>query len=100
MTIFVKKTIMKTTLNYNVKVINDKHGTLLNESFVEREQFKIFLKMIDGSLNLNEDLSFYDGDIFMVHIPHKILKESIVITGVNEITLSEQVRNKLETLVS
>jgi hypothetical protein len=55
--------------------------------------------MIDGALNLKEDLSFYDGNTFMVHIPHKILKESVILTNVKEVTMAEQVRNKIETLV-
>jgi hypothetical protein len=50
-------------------------------------------------LNLNVDLSYYDGDTFLDHIPNKILKESVVITGTEQVSLSEQVRNKIETLV-
>jgi len=79
--------------------MNEKFGVLLSESFVDQTQFKIFLKMVDGALNLNEDLSFYDGNVFLVHIPHKILKESIVLTNMTPVTLEEQVRNKIETLV-
>jgi hypothetical protein len=79
--------------------MNEKFGTLLSESFVDPIQFKIFLKMVDGALNLKEDLSYFDGNTFLVHIPHKILKESVVITNVSEISLSEQVRNKIESLV-
>jgi hypothetical protein len=79
--------------------MNEKFGVLLSESFVDQTQFKIFLKMVDGALNLNEDLSFYDGNLFLVHIPHKILKESIVLTNMTPVTLEEQVRNKIETLV-
>jgi hypothetical protein len=55
--------------------------------------------MVDGALNLKEDLSFYDGDMFLVHIPHKILKESIILTSMTPVSLGDQVRNKLETLV-
>jgi len=79
--------------------MNEKFGVLLSESFVDQTQFKIFLKMVDGALNLNEDLSFYDGNVFLVHIPHKILKESIVLTNMTPVTLEEQVRNKIESLV-
>jgi hypothetical protein len=79
--------------------MNEKFGTLLSESFVDPIQFKIFLKMVDGALNLKEDLSYFDGNTFLVHIPHKILKDSVVITNVSEISLSEQVRNKIESLV-
>jgi hypothetical protein len=85
---------------FNIKIMNEKFGTLLSETFVDPIQFKIFLKMVDGALNLNVDLSYFDGDKFLVHIPNKILKESVVITGTKEVSLSEQVRNKIETLIS
>jgi len=55
--------------------------------------------MVDGALNLGENLSYFNGDTFLVHIPHKILKESVVLTSVVELNLVEQVRNKIETLV-
>jgi hypothetical protein len=79
--------------------MNEKFGTLLTESFVDPIQFKIFLKMVDGALNLGEDLSYFDGNTFLVHIPNKILKESVILTNVSEISVVEQVRNKIETLV-
>ena len=90
---------MKTTFNHNIKIMNEKFGTLLSESFVDPIQFKIFLKMVDGALNLGEDLSYFDGNTFLVHIPNKILKESVILTNVSEVNLIEQVRNKIETLV-
>jgi hypothetical protein len=91
--------MIKTPVNHKINIINEKFGTILSESFVDPIQFKIFLKMVDGALNLKEDLSFYDGNMFLVHIPHKILKESIVLTSLTPVTIGEQVRNKLETLV-
>ena len=91
--------MIKTPVNHKINIINENFGTILSESFVDPIQFKIFLKMVDGALNLKEDLSFYDGNLFLVHIPHKILKESIVLTKLTPITIGEQVRNKLETLV-
>ena len=91
--------MIKTPVNHKINIINENFGTILSESFVDPIQFKIFLKMVDGALNLKEDLSFYDGNLFLVHIPHKILKESIVLTNLTPITIGEKVRNKLETLV-
>ena len=91
--------MIKNTINHNIKIINEKFGTLLSESFVDPTQFKIFLKMVDGALNLNQDLSFYDGNLFLVHIPNKILKESVILTNMVPVSLEEQVRNKIETLV-
>ena len=91
--------MIKTTFNHTVRIMNEKFGNLLTESFIDPIQFKIFLKMVDGALNVGEDLSYFDGNTFLVHIPHKILKESVILTNVNEISINEQVRNKLETLV-
>lgn len=90
---------MKTTFNHTIRIMNEKFGTLLTESFVDPIQFKIFLKMVDGALNLGEDLSYFDGNTFLVHIPNRILKESVILTNVSEISVVEQVRNKIETLV-
>jgi hypothetical protein len=91
--------MIKTTFNHNIKIMNEKFGTLLSESFVDPIQFKIFLKMVDGSLNLGTDLSYCDGNTFLVHIPNRILKDSVIVTNVTEVSLSEQVRNKIESLV-
>ncbi len=91
--------MIKTTFNHTIRIMNEKFGNLLTESFVDPTQFKIFLKMVDGALNLGEDLSYFDGNTFLVHIPHKILKESVILTNVSEISVSEQVRNKIESLV-
>lgn len=91
--------MIKSTFQHTITIVNEKFGNLLNESFVDPIQFKIFLKMVDGALNLKEDLSYFDGNTFLVHIPHKILKESLILTNVKEVSLEEQVRNKIETLV-
>jgi hypothetical protein len=91
--------MIKSTFQHTITIVNEKFGDLLNESFVDPIQFKIFLKMVDGALNLKEDLSYFDGNTFLVHIPHKILKESLILTNVREVSIGEQVRNKIETLV-
>jgi hypothetical protein len=91
--------MIKPTFQHTITIMSEKFGNILTESFMDPIQFKIFLKMVDGALNLKEDLSYFDGNTFLVHIPHKILKESLVITNVKEVSLVEQVRNKIETLV-
>jgi len=91
--------MIKPTFQHTITIVSEKFGNILTESFMDPIQFKIFLKMVDGALNLKEDLSYFDGNTFLVHIPHKILKESLVITNVKEVSLVEQVRNKIETLV-
>lgn len=64
----------------NVKIQNDTYGVILNESFEDKIQFKLFLKMIQSSITLENDLTFFNGDDFLIHIPFKKLKESIVLT--------------------
>ena len=86
-------------MGFNIKVVNDKFGDLINETFMDQTQFKIFLKMVHGALELKEDLSFFDGNTFLIHIPYSFLKNSMVLTSTFEISLTEQVKNKLETLV-
>ncbi len=36
------------TNKYTIRIENEKFGTLLNESFVDATQFKLFLKMVNG----------------------------------------------------
>jgi hypothetical protein len=87
-------------LGYNIVIENEKFGVLVNETFMDQVQFKLFLKMVHGCIELEENLSFYNGDIFLVHIPYKVLIDSVVITKVKEVSISEQVRSKIEALVT
>jgi hypothetical protein len=77
-----------------VKIVNDKHGSLLNETFINPIQFKIFLKMINGCLNSTENLTFFNGEDFLVNIPNKILKESIITTSTDSYTLADHLLTK------
>ena len=47
---------------HNVKVEHEKFGVVLNETFIDGTQFKIFLKAIHGCLTLKEDLTFFNVD--------------------------------------
>ena len=87
-------------MGFNIKVVSDKFGDLINETFMDQTQFKIFLKMVHGSLVLEEDLSFFNGDTFLVHIPSKVFKDSVIFTNVKQVSLTEQVKSKIEALVT
>lgn len=82
-----------------IKIISDKHGVLLNEIFVDNTQFKIFLKSVHGALVLNEPLSFFNGDSMLFHIPASQLKECIITTSTKEVSITEHVKSKIESLV-
>ncbi len=69
-----------------ISILHPKHGSILCESFVDDIQFKLFLKSVNGCLSLKRDLTFYDGNHFLIHIPYVVLKSSIVTTKVETIT--------------
>jgi hypothetical protein len=95
-----KKTTM-TTITRTIKIEHEKFGVLLNETFMDGIQFKIFLKMVHGCIELKNDLSFFNGVDFLVFIPTKILQECIVVTfSGTEYGLAEHMKSKIEALVT
>ena len=88
------------TLSYNIKIENEKFGVLLNENFMDGTQFKLFLKMINGALELKTNLTFFNGIDFLIHIPYNKLVDSIVITKLDTYGMSEIVKSKIEALVT
>ena len=91
--------------SHNIKIQHETFGVLLNETFVNGTQFKLFLKMVHGCLELKGDLDFFNGTDFLVHIPYKYLVDSIVLTSlvtptVGELSLSEHMKSKVEALVT
>jgi hypothetical protein len=89
-----------TSTNYTIKIQHENFGQLLSETFIDGTQFKLFLKMIQGCLELKHDLTFFNGSDFLIHIPVKYLVESIVITSNFEMTLADHMRSKIESLVT
>jgi hypothetical protein len=86
---------------FGIKIINPQFGELLNEKFMDGIQFKLFLKMIQGSLELKNDLTFFNGVDFLIHIPYNILVGSMILTNTtSELTPSEIVKSKIEALVT
>jgi len=83
------------TMNsHNIKIQNETFGKLLDETFVNPIQFKLFLKMVQGCISMKEDLTFFNGVDFLVHVPYKHLVSSIITTGVDNYTLAEHLINK------
>jgi hypothetical protein len=77
-----------------IKIQHEKFGVLLNETFVNPTQFKLFLKMVNGCLNNDEALTFFNGEDFLVNIPNKILKDSVITTNVDAYTLTDHILTK------
>lgn len=83
------------TMNtHNIKIQHETFGALLNENFVNPTQFKLFLEMVQGCIELKNDLTFFNGRDFFVHIPFVHLVKSIITTSVDNYTLTEHLINK------
>jgi hypothetical protein len=80
--------------SHNIKIQHETFGVLLNETFVNGTQFKLFLKMVQGCIELKNDLTFFNGVDFFVHIPYKHLVSSIIMTNVDRYTLTDHLINK------
>jgi hypothetical protein len=50
--------------------------------------------MVQGCVEMKNDLTFFNGTDFLVHIPHKYLVNSIITTNVDIYTLAEHLVNK------
>jgi hypothetical protein len=82
----------------NILLIHPKYGELINETFVDDTQFKIFLKMIHTALAMNNDFTTYNGKDFLIHVPASMLKESLVLGQAKDVSMADIVvaKSKLE----
>ena len=78
----------------NIRIVNEVHGVLLDETFINPSQFKLFLKMVQGCIVMKEDLTFFNGVDFLIHIPYRFLVDSIINTKIEYSTLTDQLMNK------
>jgi hypothetical protein len=85
---------MKTTmvLERNIKIIHPQFGELLNDNYADEVQFKLFLQMVHSCVELKQDLSFFNGRDFYVHVPYELLRQSIILGNAKpqeELTLGQ-----------
>ena len=80
--------------SHHVKIQHETFGVLLDETFVNHGQFKLFLKLVQGCIETKNDLTFFNGVDFMVHVPFKHLVNSIITTKVDMYTLTDHLVNK------
>jgi hypothetical protein len=82
------------TQGYTIKIQHDKFGAVLSETFVNPGQFKLFLKLLNGCVEMKQDLTFFNGVDFFVHIPHVKLVDSIITTKLEEYTFTDHILSK------
>lgn len=80
-------------MNHTVKIQHKALGVITQENFNDEIQFKIFLQSIHGCLKSKSDLDFFNGKNFLLHVPFEILKESVINTYLESITLTEKMMN-------
>ena len=87
------------TQTYTIKIQHETFGVLLEEQFVNPEQFKLFLKMIQGCISMKNDLTFFNGTDFFIHIPIKNLTNSIITTKTDSYGIVDHLitKSKIET---
>jgi hypothetical protein len=77
-----------------VKIVHEKMGVLMSESFMDATQFKIQLKTINGWLVEKSDLTLFNGKDYFLHIPYRLLVDSVIMTSTDEYTLTEHLLQK------
>ena len=85
---------MKTTLY----IQHEKLGKILNISFVDPVQTKLFLKMVNDSIDNGTAFRYFDVTHTLIHIPNKILTECLITTENEIVTYTEQVLAKVSEI--
>jgi hypothetical protein len=82
-----------------VTILHPQFGEILNETFVDETQFKIFLNMVHSSIELKNRLTTFNGKDFLLHIPYDILKDCLVVGKTKDVTMAEVVvaKSKMES---
>lgn len=81
-----------TTLN----IIHPKFGTILLETFSDATQLKLFLGMVQVSIDSEKGFHHFNVTDTLIQIPGNILKECLIFTSAEKVTHTEQVLAKIK----
>ena len=90
----IEKQIDMAVIQKTVKIIHPEHGSLLEDTFLDEIQFKLFLKLIHSCLELKQDLTTFNGVDFLLHVPYKLLSECMILGNTNQLSLGEYATQK------
>ncbi len=79
---------------YQLNFVHPTMGPITNPMFTDQVQFRIFCKMVQGCLALKQDLTTYDAQELFIHIPYKVLVESVVVSKVNGMNIADVVKER------
>ncbi len=85
---------MKVTLN----IQHEKFGKVLTISFVDAIQTKLFLKLVNDAIDNGVAFRYFNVTDTLVHIPNKILVESLITTEMELVKFSDQVFAKVSEI--
>lgn len=63
-----------------IKLIHPEYGTIIDKEFTDKIQFKLFMDLVNMSLNNDRPFSLYDGKDDLFHIPSYLVRQSIIFT--------------------
>ena len=81
-----------TTLN----IIHPEFGTILTETFSDAIQTKLFLGMVQASIDSGKGFHHFNVTDTLIQIPSKLLQECLIFTTPTKVTHTEQVLAKLK----
>ena len=81
-----------TTLN----IIHPKFGTILSETFSDTTQLKLFLGMVQVSIDSDKGFHHFNVTDTLIQIPASILKECLIFTSSEKVTHTEQALAKIK----
>ena len=79
-----------------ITIQHEKFGILYKEEYFDMTEFCLFLKMVQGCIELKNDLTFFDGGIRFLHIPSKTLSECLITTKTEQWTLVDHMKSKTQ----
>ena len=85
-------TIKVTTLN----IVHPTFGKIVSENFTDAVQLKLFLGMVQVSIDSEKGFHHFNVTDTLIQIPASILKECLIFTNAERVTHTEQVLAKIK----
>ena len=82
-----------TTLN----IVHPTFGKIVSENFADAVQLKLFLGMVQVSIDSEKGFHHFNVTDTLIQIPASILKECLIFTNAERVTHTEQVLAKIKS---
>jgi lipoprotein signal peptidase len=82
-----------TTLN----IVHPTFGKIVSENFTDAVQLKLFLGMVQVSIDSEKGFHHFNVTDTLIQIPASILKDCLIFTNAERVTHTEQVLAKIKS---